>query len=225
MTTDRIRVHEAGHAVIARALHREVDRVVAFSVDGATRFQPTWTWQAKAMSPAAKRAYVEADAMCDLGGEGALEIFGDPNPRGGADADRAGALRSAQSLDPATPLATVDRLYERTVALVRQNWAALERFVETLEVNGDRLAGEQLRVALDAALGGWPTPRFDARSETRVLTRKRALFEAAVRDTDSVDERIVLMRDCESAAWAGRSLAEYRQARAGSMAPLKGARA
>jgi hypothetical protein len=207
----RIRIHEAGHAVIARALGRDVDCLVVFAGDGATHLEPTWTWVARAMSPADRRVYVEGDAMIDLAGEAALEVFGDPDPRGGADVDRAGALRSAHSLDPTAPGAAVARLYQRTLALARQHRAVIERFAESLAANGDRLAGDQLRPALDAAERGWPTPRFDSASESRILTRKRALFEGAVRDTDNAIQRIELMRDAEATAWAGVSLAEYRR--------------
>ena len=54
-----------------------------------------------------------------------------------------------------------------------------------LAVNGDRLGGTEIRIALDAAFGGWPTPRFDPESELQVAVRRRAFFEARARDNDS----------------------------------------
>jgi hypothetical protein len=220
----RSRIHEGGHAVAVHAFGRESGRVVVFAAGEAH----THYWEPTGREAARRGdAGAEANVIIALAGEAALEVFGDPAPRRGAQGDRQDALGAAWVLDRSAPGATVARLYPRALALMREHRAAIERFADTLALNGDRLAGHEVSVALEAAFGGWPTPRFDSASEDRVLTRKRAMFEIALRDTDTVGQRIGLMRDCESAARAGVSLAEYR--RTGLYAPaittvaLKGA--
>jgi hypothetical protein len=214
---NRVRIHEAGHAVAIHAYGQESGAVVRFGRhEGHTHH---WTPSDRAMERMTTdeiRALREADIVISLAGEAALEVFGDPNPSGGAQGDRENALETARLLDAApiasaATLAIVARLYVRALALAREHRAAIERLAETLALNGDRLAGHQVRAALLAAFGGWPTQRFDPKSEDRVLTRTRHLFELHVRETDSAVERIVLMRDSEAAARAGLDLAQYRR--------------
>ena len=225
----RARIHEAGHAVAVHAFGRESGLV--FVLDGDEAHTHYW---APTGREAARRgdAGAEADIIISLAGQAALEVSGDPDPRRGAEGDRAEALDAARRLNgeplaTSETVATVARLYPRALALMREHWTAISRFADTLAANLDRLAGHQVRVALLAAFGDWPTPHFDSESEDRVLRRRRALFEINLRETDTVGERIALRRDCEAAAWAGISLAEIRRtglyAPVDSTAVLKGA--
>ena len=208
----RVRTHESGHAIAGSALDRTPTVIVAAGRNLArtTHAVPT-KGDTDRMSLAELRAFFEADAIIDLAGEAALALAGDPDPRDGAETDRRNALRSARSLDPKTPEATLDRLYQRALALVRQHQAAIVRLAETLAVNHGRLAGREVEIALDAAFGGWLTPKFDQESQFDIMVRRRDMFNAACRDTDTDDRRLELWRDAESAAWAGLSLAQYRR--------------
>ena len=116
------------------------------------------------MTRAEWRTFVESTAISDLAGQAALEVFGDPDPGRGADADRKSARRAAECLNPADPDAEMDRLGRCALGLARDNRAAIARFAATLEANGDRLGEGEVRVALDAATSGGPTPKFGGAS-------------------------------------------------------------
>lgn len=207
---ERARLHEAGHCIVGRLFGQEASGVVVFSAHDshAGHYLPS-PRDVDRMTRAEFDALVEGIAVADLAGAAALEVFGDPDPGRGAGSDREHALQAVRQLAPAAPEAELDRLYGRAVALCREHRAAIARLAETLAANHDRLAGPEVRVALDAALGGWPSPRFDPASETRVLVRARNLFDHAFAELGpdpSFPARFALMRRCEAAARGGPPL-------------------
>jgi hypothetical protein len=122
------------------------------------------------MTRAEWRTYLESSIILDRGGEAALEVFGFADPGAGAAGDRERARATAEYLDPAAVDATMARLYQRALALCRDNRAAIERMAATLAANGDRITGEnEVRITLDAAMAGGPTPHFTG---ARPITRQ-----------------------------------------------------
>ncbi len=206
----RTRLHEAGHAVVGRAVGRDADGVTVFGGHGHTRHLLPSDRQVGGMTHPEWRAFLESLAVSNLAGEAALEVFGDSDPEGGADPDGARALKVARSLDPAAPEVTLARLRGRAVDLARKHRAAIERFAATLAANGDRLAGSEVDAALRAAFGGWPMPRFDPASEAAVVCRRRDLFEASMAalgpGETTFRTRLDLWRQADDAARSGTPL-------------------
>lgn len=162
----RVRIHESGHAICGRALLLEDPPRVVASSDGSgatVQFLPISRVRDR-MTRAEWRAFMESTAISSLAGQAALDVFGDADPGRGADSDRQRARTTAEVLDPAAVDATMDRLYQRALALVRVNRAAIGRFVATLAANHNRLTDDEVRIALDAAMAGGPTPRFTGTS-------------------------------------------------------------
>lgn len=128
------------------------------------------------MTAEAWRAFVERQGVFDLAGQAALEVFGDPDPARGAGPDRDHARSAACHLAPTAPDAEMGRLYGHALALARERRDVIERFAATMAANSDRLGGEEVRIALDCALGGRPGPVF----RPGFVIRRRVLFEAAL---------------------------------------------
>jgi hypothetical protein len=207
----RARLHEAGHALVGHAVGQESGGVTVLpGGDGYTRHWLPTNRQVAGMTRAEWRTFLEGMVVSYLAGEAALDEFGDPQPRRGAEADRARALETARTIDPSASEATRDRLYGRARVLAREHRVAIERFAETLRVALDRLAGEEVQVALDAALGGWPTPRFDPASKVDFMIRRRAVFEEQARDfaNQSFTSRLALWKRAEAAVRSGQPLAQ-----------------
>lgn len=206
---ERARIHEAGHLVCARVGGLEASEVLALDGEGHSGHFLPGPREVDRMTRAEFDRMVESIGIADLAGTAALEVFGDEDPRGGAANDWDQALVSARQLAPSAPEARRDAMYRRALALCRENRAAIERLAETLAANHDRLAGSEVRIALDAAFAAWPTPRFDPASEHAVAIRIRSIFEAECRGRGVTAEapwaeRYALWRAAEVAARSGR---------------------
>jgi hypothetical protein len=165
----RVRIHESGHAIVGRVLGLWDSPYVVASSDGSgqTHFYLPLARARDHMTREEWRTFQESSAISILAGQAGLEVFGDPEPGRGASADREHARTCAESLNPAAPDAEMVRLYQRAIALARANRSAIERLAATLAANGNRLtapswagAQNEVRLALDAAMAGGPTPRF-----------------------------------------------------------------
>lgn len=165
VSTVLIDIHESGHAVLGEVLRLERPIEVVRIGGGAhvARYLPL-SWEVAKMSRAEWLGFLERTGIAMSAGEAAVELLlGARDARRGTDHDRAKALALATALDPKYALSAQAQLFLKALALARQHRAAIERFAATLGAHHGRLAGAGVGIALDAALGGRPTPTLPGR--------------------------------------------------------------
>jgi hypothetical protein len=142
----RTAIHESGH-VLANWF---VDRRISGSV--------VCLW------PGNGRAHCAGGAAASLGGVVALEVIGDAEPTAGADDD----LRYVREEFSAAEQAAA---WSATRSALRKYRPALEHFAQSLESHAGRLAGHEVKEALEAALA------YQERLITAEIERRQAMDE------------------------------------------------
>ena len=145
----RIAAHEAGHCIVAEALHLRPSSVVAIGNEDRAS---GWTRHSSTADP------VKAPAV-DLAGMLADIAFGadqdDAANRASGDLEHAHEL-AATTADPG---ATMDQAWLIAQGIVRQHRGAIERLAADLDASFWGLSGPELASAVDAALN--PAPADD----------------------------------------------------------------
>ena len=163
-------IHEAGHAIVGDLLGLPTPGTVVARSDRGLVSQD---WDRLPLDDEGLRAL----GVMDLAGAAAVAAFELPDPERGAEHDIRQATAIARFLDPARADTLLDELAEDAAHLCHQHRDAIGRFAATVDLAG-HLGGEEVRIALDAAREGAPTPRFDAASRLEFMRTRRRLFES-----------------------------------------------
>jgi len=191
----RVVIHEAGHVLASAALDLVMPDLVRASADHGETIS---NWDRLRLDDDG----LSALAIHDLAGRAAAGEFGLPDPDTGSEHDLRQATGIARYLDPRRPEALLDELREQAEQLVHEQRAAIGRFAETL-LGAGRLAGQEVRIALRAAIDGEPTPRFDSGSRFEVMTRTRQIFEDLEQDYYNAEQRAAAWTEAERRARGG----------------------